>query len=128
MAIADTFTYAEAVTQAQANHNTNTAQQPEQMDQVAASASTDQAAATEATPKRVNGGKKRKAKHEALQPLNNINPSMAPEPRGEQTTNMGLDHDKAQAQFYKEAFATALAATEALKTQVQTFNETSALA
>ena len=41
---------------------------------------------------------------------------------------MGLDHDKAQTQFFKEAFATALAATEALKTQVQIFDKTSALA
>ena len=39
-----------------------------------------------------------------------------------------VDHDKAQAQFYKEAFASALAAMETLKTQVQTFDETSALA
>ena len=64
-AIADTFTYAEAVTQAQAIPNTNST---EPMDQAAASASTDQSAASEATPKRVNGGKKRKDKYEALQP------------------------------------------------------------
>ena len=46
----------------------------------------------------------------------------------EQTTNMGLDHNNSQAQFYKEAFAPSLEVTEALKAQVQTFNETLALA
>ena len=60
--------------------------------------------------------------------MNNINLNIPPEPRGEQTTPMGLDHDKALAQFYKEAFATALVATKALITQVKSFDETSALA
>ena len=72
-AIADTFTYAEAVIQAQAIPTTNTTLQPKPMDQAAASASTDQVAATQATHKRANGGKKRKTEHEALHPLNNIN-------------------------------------------------------
>ena len=50
------------------------------------------------------------------------------EPRVEQTSSMGLDHNKAQDQLYKEAFAASLAATEALKAQFQTFDESSALA
>ena len=60
--------------------------------------------------------------------MSNTNPSMPPEHRVEQTANMGLDHDKAQVQFYKEAFATSNAATEALKVQVQSFDEASAMA
>ena len=51
--IADTFTYAEVVTQAQAIPYTNTT---EPMNQAATSASTDQAAATKATPKTVKYG------------------------------------------------------------------------
>ena len=59
------------VTQAQANPNK--APQHEPMDQVATTGSTDQAAANEANPaKRANKGKKRKAKHEALPPQNNL--------------------------------------------------------
>ena len=42
-----------------------------------------------------------------------------------QTANMGLDHDKAHVQFYKEA---SNAATETLKVQVQSFDETLAMA
>ena len=54
-----------------------------------------------------------------IQPLNNIN-NINP---SEQTINRSMDHDRAQAHFYKEAFASALTATEAFKTQVQTFDE-----
>ena len=53
-----------------------------------ASAPRDQAAVNEASPKRVNGGKKRKAEQEALQPLNNFN-STNP---SDQTT---IKHDRA---------------------------------
>ena len=86
--IADTFTYAEVVTQAQAIPYTNTT---EPMNQAATSAYTDQAAATKATPKKVNMGKKTKAKHEALQPLKNILPlnNINNTNSSEQTTNMG---------------------------------------
>ena len=51
--------------------------------------------------------------------INNTNPS-------EHTTNPGIDQDRAQAHIYKEAFASALAAAEALNTHVQTFDATSA--
>ena len=65
---------------------------------------------------------------QALCPWIKLKPQHAPKPMVEQTAAMGMDHDKNQVLFYKEAFATSMAATEALKALVQSFDKTSAMA